>query len=297
MEPVRPGTELAVTFRDEQRYELFCFTTDCCHPSRCLMNDDCSGATSECVVMCARSACASLPVGVSTVKIRDSNGVSRVPVVFSPTTGSRVHTETRQASSSATNENSTQWCRSKLQHCRSKLSNVAAPLPRLNVRCGDGDETECGFWHSYGLVRCQGVMVKHQRACATTVSTHTKNQQINAKYCYDDFPNRGPAPRQRQTVKTCSLCLLAMMKTASERSQSKCVPTGFILWRAQALASPAKRGIVCPRFSLSHHRFLSRLLPFSLPISLLTFSPFLFVPFFLGGGGEGWKRNEMISTV
>ena len=25
----------------------------------------------------------------------------------------------------------------------------------INVRCGEGDATECVFWHCYGLMKCQ----------------------------------------------------------------------------------------------------------------------------------------------
>ena len=205
--------------------------------------------------MCARSACASnfarqlSQFAPSTVQTRDSNRASRVqltchrglPVIFSPTTGSRVHKETRQASSSATNENST-------QHCRSKLSTVTAPLPRLKVRCGEGDATGRGFWQSYGLTRCHGEAVSTSaRVCNCSVYVN-KNSTRNAKYCNDDFPDRGPAPRQRQTVKTCSLCLLLMTMTPSERKKSVLVRSyGF-----ESLARAGPHALETRRLSLGH---------------------------------------------
>ena len=164
-----------------------------------------------------------------------------LPVVYSPTTGSRVHKETRQAASSAPDENST-------QHCRSKLSTVTAPLPRLKVRCGEGDATGRGFWHSYGLTRCHGEMVSTSaRVCHYSVYVN-KNQQQTAKYCNDDFPYRRPDPYQRQTVKTCSLCLLMMTMTPSERKKSVLVRSyGF-----KSLARAGPRALKTRGLSLGH---------------------------------------------
>ena len=182
VETVRPGTEALPSHivMSKARTVLLVNRLLSSKPS-CLMNDDCSGATTKCVATCARSACASnFARHLSQLAPTPSNsGFQRcfpctadmsqeLPVVFSPTTGSRVHKETRQAASSAPNESST-------QHCRGNLSTATASLPRFNVRRGEGDSTGRGFWHSYGFVRCQGETVSTSaRVCNYCVYVNKK---------------------------------------------------------------------------------------------------------------------------
>ena len=178
VEPMRPGTEALPSHivMSTARTVLPINKLLSSKPS-CLMNDHCSGAKSKCFATCARTACASnFTRHLSQLAPTPSNsGFQRcfpctadmsqgLPFVFSPTTGSRVHKETRQAASSALNESST-------QHCRGKLSTATASLPRFNVRCGEGDATGRGFGHSYGFMGCQGETVSTSARVSNTVFT------------------------------------------------------------------------------------------------------------------------------
>ena len=60
------------------------------------------------------------------------------------------------------------------QLCNSTIARgtVAAPLPCLNVRLGDGDATACVIWHSYGLMRCKDETVSTLVCMCKYISLH-----------------------------------------------------------------------------------------------------------------------------
>ena len=143
----------------------------------CLMNDDCSGATSKCVATCARSACASnfarhLPVGANTVKV----GIPTVfPVHSRHVTGAPCGFSRQPLDHEITRR------RDKLhpQHLtRIPLNTVAAnlALPRLRYhdsKCAvvKGMQRDVGFGTRMALRDVRVRRCQHQRACATTVFT------------------------------------------------------------------------------------------------------------------------------